>query len=158
DRLLAERDLDDVVRARVLNSGATFARLQGDYERARNGYEASYAIWGRLGNPARQGLALLNWGILNYYLQDYAAAERDLHASLNLFREVDALHSQGLALMNLGVLARDLGRWQESLSYLRLAAEIFEGEGAIDFLGRVANNVGEVELLRGHLDAARAQF
>src|SRR5262245_17906327 len=32
DALLAEHDLDDVVRARTLNSDATFARIQGDYE------------------------------------------------------------------------------------------------------------------------------
>ncbi len=91
-------------------------------------------------------------------LQDYAAAEQDLHASLNLFRQADALHSQGLALMNLGLLGRDLGRWQEALSYFDQAAALFRDEGATNFLGMVANNIGEVELLRGRLDAARGQF
>ncbi|MFL5806384.1 MAG: hypothetical protein ACJ8CR_32235, partial [Roseiflexaceae bacterium] len=99
ERLLAEPDLDDAIRGRALNSGAVFARHQGDYERALEGYRQSQRIWERMGNRARQGLALMNQGSLKYVLQDYPAAERDLHASLNLFREVDALHSQGLALM-----------------------------------------------------------
>jgi CHAT domain-containing protein len=158
DGLLIEHELDDTIRGRVLNSGAIFARHQGDYERALEGYRQSCALWERLGNKARRGLALMNQGNLNHLLQDYESAERDLHASLNLFRETDALHSQGLAQMNLGLLARDLGRWQEAFSYFDHAGHIFEREGATNFLGYVANNIGEVEMLRGNLDAALAHF
>jgi CHAT domain-containing protein/tetratricopeptide (TPR) repeat protein len=158
ERLLAEPDLDDAIRGRALNSGAVFARHQGDYERALEGYRQSQRIWERMGNPARQGLALMNQGNLNHMLQDYEAAEHDLHASLNLFRAAEAHHSAALAQMNLGLLARDLGRWQEALSYFDQAAALFQREGATNFLGHIANNVGEVELLRGRLDVARAQF
>jgi CHAT domain-containing protein/tetratricopeptide (TPR) repeat protein len=158
DQLLAEPDLDDVVRARVLNSDATFARLQGDYERARDEYAASYAIWCRLDNPARQGLALLNQGVLNYYLQDYSAAQRDLYASLELFRAVDAVHSQALAYLDLGLVARDQGRWGEAIALSQQAGELFAREGAIDFVGYASNNIGEVEMLRGNLDTALGHF
>src|SRR5687767_12557598 len=34
EQLLAEPDLDDTMRARTLNSGALFAQIQGQYERA----------------------------------------------------------------------------------------------------------------------------
>jgi CHAT domain-containing protein len=158
DGLLIEHELDDAIRGRVLNSGAIFARHLGDYERALEGYRQSCAIWERMGNKARQGLALMNQGNLNHLLQNYESAEHDLHASLNLFRETDALHSQGLAQMNLGLLARDLGRWQEALSYFDQARRIFEREGATNFLGYVANNIGEVEMLRGRLDTAITHF
>src|SRR5262245_7718343 len=156
--LLTEYELDDTIRGRVFNSGAIFARHQGDYERALEGYRQSCAIWERMGNKARQGLALMNQGNLNHLLQDYESAERDLHASLNLFRETDALHSEGLAQMNLGLLARDLGRWQEALSYFDQAGQIFKREGATNFLGHVANNIGEIEMLRGNLESALSHF
>src|SRR4029453_5399573 len=90
DALLAEHDLDDLFRARTLNSDATFARIQGDYQRPRGGYQARFAIWQRLDNPARQAVALLNQGVLSYYLQDYPAAERDLRATLELVRAAGA--------------------------------------------------------------------
>jgi CHAT domain-containing protein/tetratricopeptide (TPR) repeat protein len=158
DNLLAEPELDDAIRARALNSGSVFARLQGDYERALDGYRESYAIWGRLGNQLRQAMALVNQGLLHYILQDYPAAERELTESLRIFRALGADHQRGLALMNLGVLARDQGRWSEALGYSEQAAELFERENATEFLGRVANNIGELEMLRGNLDAALAHF
>src|SRR5262245_26417605 len=158
DTLLAEHDLDDVVRARTLNSDATFARIQGDYERALAGYQASFAIWQRLGNPARQAVALLNQGVLSYYLQDYPAAEHDLRASLELVRAAGATHTEAHAYLNLGLVARDQGRWGQAIELTNLAAELFEREGATEFVGYASNNIGEVEMLRGQLDAALVHF
>jgi CHAT domain-containing protein/tetratricopeptide (TPR) repeat protein len=158
DRLLAEPLLDDTTRGRALNSGATFARHQGDYERALQDYRASYELWRRLGNPVREGLAQMNEGLLHYYLQAYDVAERELQSSLNLFRAAGATHQQGMAHTNLGLLARDRARWDEALEHFAAATTIFEREELADYLGRVANNLGEVELLRGDIHAAAAHF
>jgi tetratricopeptide (TPR) repeat protein len=158
DALLAEPDLDDTTRGRALNSGATFARHQGDYEHALENYRASYALWQRLGNRLREGLAQMNQGMLHYYLQDYDNAARELQASLVLFEASDAVHQQGMAHTNLGLLARDQARWDEALAHWAAATAIFEQEGLSDYLGRVRNNVGEVELLRGNLDVAATCF
>ncbi|GIV97555.1 MAG: hypothetical protein KatS3mg057_2212 [Herpetosiphonaceae bacterium] len=158
DRLLAEPDLDDAIRARTLNSDAIFARLQGDYQHALTGYEESYAIWARLGDKVRQGSALKNMGILYYELRDYARAETAFRESARLFAEAEASYFQGTACNELGLLYRDQGRWDEALSLLEQAAEIFEREEAGDFLGRANNNIGEVELLRGNIAAATARF
>jgi CHAT domain-containing protein/tetratricopeptide (TPR) repeat protein len=158
DQLLAEPDLDVTVHARTLNSGALFAQIQGDYERALAWYHQSHAIWQRLGNLERQGLALLNLGILQYELHDYQEAETSVRASARLFESIGSEHRLALAHIELGLLCRDQGRWDESLDYSHRAAAYFERAGASDFLGRVINNVGEVELLRGHLEAAWEQF
>jgi CHAT domain-containing protein/tetratricopeptide (TPR) repeat protein len=158
ERLLAEPALDDVVRARSLNSDATFARMQGEYERARDEYAESYAIWLKLGNPTRQGYALLNQGVLSYYLQDYAAAQRDLLASLELFRAVGASHHEALAYLDLGLVARDQGRWGEAIALSQQAFELFVRDGAPEFAGYASNNIGEVEMLRGHFDLALQYF
>jgi CHAT domain-containing protein len=157
-RLLAVPTLDDALRARTLNSEGTFARLQGDYQRARDNFQASYQLWQRLGNPAREGLALMNLGILNYYLQDYQAAERQLTTSLELFRIVENVHWQAMAWTNLGLVARDLGRWEQSLTAFEQAAAIFERDGPLDFLAQVTNNIAEVKLLQGQFDLAYNSF
>ena len=158
DGLLSEHALDDAIRARVFNSGSVFARIQGDYERALDGYRQSYAIWERLGNRARQGLALMNQGLVHYFLQDYSAARREYAVSLALFRETEMVHLQALVYGNLGMLARDVGRWSEALAWFDQAAASLTREGATDYLGRIANNIGEVEMLRGQLDVALARF
>lgn len=155
---LAAPDLDEPIRARILNSGAVFARMEGDYERARAGYRESLAIWQRLGNTARQGLALMNLGILSYYLQDYPAAQRDLEASLEVFRVGGSKHWLAMAHSNLGLVARDQGRWDDALGAFAEATTIFERDGPLTSLGHVTNNVGEVELLRGHFEVATGYF
>jgi CHAT domain-containing protein len=103
-------------------------------------------------------VALLNQGVLSYYLQDYPAAERDLRASLELVRAAGATHTEAHAYLNLGLVARDQGRWGQAVELTNLAAELFEREGATEFVGYASNNIGEVEMLRGHLDAAMAHF
>lgn len=158
DELLAEPELDDAVRGRVLNSAARFAHLQGDYERAQDGYRDSFTIWERLGNPLRQGLALNNRGILHYELQNYPAAEADFRSSARLFEETGATFHQARAYNELGLLYRDQGKFSAALESLTMAADLFEREGAVDFGGRVANNIGEVKLLTGDFDAAIACF
>lgn len=156
--LLAEPDLDDPIRGRVLNSGAVFARLRGDFERARDGYHASHLLWEKLGNRERQGLARMNQGVLSHVLQDYTAAQRELEAALELFDACGATHAGAMAHTNLGLLARDQGRWEQALAELTAAEQLFAKEGARDFLGRVANNIGEVEMLRGRLAEAASHF
>lgn len=156
--LLGAPELDAVVRGRALNSAAVFARYVGDYQGAISGYTASLVIWRQLGNQSREGLALMNQGVLHYFLQDYAAATRDLQASLPMLEAAGTAHAQGLAHMNLGLLARDQGRWDDALVHATHAQARFQQAGARDFLGRVANNVGEIAMLRGQFDLAMAQF
>lgn len=156
--LLAEPELDDAVRGRALNSAAIFARLQGDYEGALAGYQASAALWERLGNQARHGLALYNLGILHYDLHNYVLAGEGLRAAAALFAAAGDEHRLAMAHHELALVSRDQGRWDEALDYAGRAAARFAQEGLDDYLGRVANNIGEVELLRGRLDAALAQF
>jgi CHAT domain-containing protein/Tfp pilus assembly protein PilF len=156
--LLARPDLDDVIRAPTLNSGALFAQVQGEYERALAWYAQSNIVWEQLGNIERQGLALLNAGIVHYELQHYDEAEGHFQRSAGMFQAVGAIYRQGQAFNELGLLYRDQGRWDAALAQLGLAVECFAIEEATDFLGRVENNIGEIELLCGQFDAARQRF
>lgn len=156
--LLAEPDLDDAVHARALNSGALFAQVQGRDELALSWYRRSLAIWRRLGDREREGLALLNMGILQYELHQYEAAEANVRASLDRFTEAGAAYRQAMAHNELGLLCRDQGRWDEAIAHFEQAAEGFAREGADDYLGRVWNNLGEVAMLRGRYDEALRRF
>jgi tetratricopeptide (TPR) repeat protein len=156
--LLIDPDLEAEIRGRALNSGAVFARIQGDYERARDGFRQSRAVWEQLGSRQREGGARLNTGVLHYYLQEYAAAEAELQAAQTLFVAAGAAHAEGLALMNLGLVNRDRGRWMEATAQFAAAEAIFTREGAGDHLGAVINNRGEVALLCGRYTEAAALF
>ena len=156
--LLAVPALDDTVRGRALNSAAIFARLQGDYQRALLGYQASAALWQRLGNQARHGLALYNMGILQYELHAYAEAEACLDAANAHFSAVGDHHRMAMANHELALVNRDQGRWEAALACASRAEAQFAQEGATDSLGRLANNIGEIELLCGQLDVALASF
>jgi CHAT domain-containing protein/tetratricopeptide (TPR) repeat protein len=132
--------------------------VQGEYERALDWYAQSQALWERLGNRERLGLALLNAGIVHYELQHYPQAEDHFLRGAALFQSIGDRYRQGQACNELGLLYRDQGRWGAALDQLRRAAECFAAEGAADFLGRAENNIGEIELLRGEFAAAQLCF
>jgi tetratricopeptide (TPR) repeat protein len=158
DELLALPVLDSGVRARTLNSDALFAQIQGNYERALRGFRASQALWKALGDQSRQARALLNSGILSYELHDYPAAESAFRESAALFARLNDRHRRALADLELGLLYRDQGRWANSLQHSGQAFATFEAAGAYEFAGRVANNIGEVEMLCGQYAAAATRF
>lgn len=156
--LLAKDDLDDTVRGRALNSSAIFARQQGDYEQALAGYRACQEIWQRLGNQGREGLSLLNQGILHYELQEYSAAENDLLAALELLSAAGMAVYAGSAHNELGLVYRDEGRWNEARHHLDTCMTIWREEGATEYLGFAAINLGEMALLQGGYAEAKERF
>lgn len=158
DALLAEPALDEEVRARTLNSHAVFCRYTGRLGEAMSGYQASLEVWRRLGNRLREGIALLNLGIVAYQLQEYPEVERSLHQAASCFEETAALHWLAAAQNELGLVYRDRGQWTEALARFETAAAHYRAEGAEDTLGRVLNNIGEVLLFQGRLQEARAAF
>lgn len=152
--LLSEPDLDDVVRGRALNSSAIFARQQGDYEQALAGYQASREIWQRLGNGGREGLALLNQGILHYELHSYLEAEADLQQALNLLEAAGMQVYAGSAHNELGLLYRDQGRWDAAQEHFATCTRIWVEAEATDYVGFAKINQAEMALLHGRYDEA----
>lgn len=154
-QLLAEPHLDAVIHARVLNSDAQFAQIYGDYQYARDAFQASYVLWCALGDEIRQGLALTNLGVVYYELQDYGSAEAKFRASVALFEANQAPYQLTAVYNELGLLYRDQGRWDEAMTNLVQAAKNATRAGATDALGKVAINMGEVMLLQGQFASAR---
>jgi Uncharacterized protein conserved in bacteria len=154
--LLNAPDLDDVVRGRALNSSAIFARQQGDYEQALAGYQASREIWQRLGNGGREGLALLNQGILHYELHAYIEAEAELKQALALLEAADMQVYAGSAHNELGLLYRDQGRWDAAQEHFDTCTRIWIEAGATEYLGFAKINQAEMALLHGRYAEAEA--
>ena len=158
DGLLAEPELDDTVRGRALNTRANYCRYTGQLEQAVTGYRASLALWQRLGNRLREGIALLNLGITHYELRQYAEAESDLSAALACFEDAGAPPWLAAAHNELGLVCRDQGRWRDALDHFRVAESHYQSQAASDPLGRVRNNIGEVLLFQERIDEAAQAF
>jgi len=154
ERVLAEPELDEHVRGRALNSHAVYCRVTGRLEEAVTGYQASLEVWRRLGSRLREGLALLNLGIAHYELQDYAQGEHRLSAATECFEAARSARWLAASQNELGLVYRDQARWAEALRCFDAAATRYRAEGAMDLLGRVLLNTGEVLLFQGRLGEA----
>jgi tetratricopeptide (TPR) repeat protein len=158
DALLSEADLDETLRGRALNSRANCYSILGQPEQAIAGFRASLAIWERLGNQLRAGLAWLNLGIAAYDLHEYAEAEQSLLAAQSCFETCNARQWLAAAHNELGLVYRDQGRWEAALALFEQAAVRYQTEGATDPLSHVRNNIGEVYLFQARFAEAEAAF
>jgi len=156
--LLAEPDLDPLVRGRALNSGALFAQMQGDHQAAIDAYRESLAIWQQLGNRTREANVRHNLGILHYELHQLEEAEVSVRAAVAIYTETNDHYHLAMSLNELGLIYRDDGRWQSAIEILERAAAIFEREDDEHALGIIYGNLGEVELALGHYQRAQQQF
>ncbi len=158
DALLAAPDLQDRLRGRILNSRAICYRLLGRLEDALNGYVESLALWQKIGDRLNSGKVLLNMGIVAYQLQDYSTAEARLSAAAALFTQEGSAQWLAAAQNELGLVLRDQGKWEEAIASFTHLVEQRRKEGALDAVGRGLNNIGEVFLLQGQLEAALTAF
>lgn len=156
DELLAQPDLDDLVCGRVLNSRANCCRFIGRLQEAVQGFQDSLALWQKLGNRLRQGLAWLNLGIVAYQLQTYAQAEGHLQQAISCFLESESAHWLAAAHNELGLVYRDVGRWAEAWDCFAETAVYYRSAHSQEALGRVLLNMGEVQLFQGQVAQAIA--
>lgn len=154
--LLQMPELDRHVRGRVLNSQAVCYETMGNWQAAMEGYHQSLALLRKLGDRLGEGKVLLNLGIMAYQLQRYSEAEQTLIEAMSCFLETNA--AQLIASVNneLGLLCRDQGRWADAIHYFQLSANYQRQQNALDSLGLVLNNIGDILLLQGRLAEAEA--
>ncbi|MFN8498998.1 MAG: CHAT domain-containing tetratricopeptide repeat protein [Anaerolineae bacterium] len=156
--LLATPGLDDEVSGRALNARAYYNSVTGRLEDAQRDYRACLALWRATGNRLREGITLLNLGILAYDLHQYGDAEGSLAEAIAAFGEVGSAQHIASAQNELGLVYRDQGRWADALACFEAVAERRRADGALDSLGRALNNIGEVRLFQGRLDEAESAF
>jgi CHAT domain-containing protein/tetratricopeptide (TPR) repeat protein len=154
DILLADSDLSEQMRGRVLNSRATCSRLMGKSEEAIETYRASIELWRKLGNVLREGLAQMNLGIVYYQLQNYDAADERLQRAIQCFETAGSLQWKASAENELGLLKRDQGQYSQAIIHFERFVAQRRKEDAGDEVGRGLNNIGEVLLFQGQIEDA----
>ena len=158
DALLAAPHLDEEVSGRAPNARAYYNSITGRLEDAQRDYRACLALWRASGNRLREGITLLNLGILGYDLHQYGDAEVNLAGAVAAFTEVGSAQHIASAQNELGLVYRDQGRWDDALACFQGVAARRRADGALDSLGRALNNIGEVRLFQGRLAEAEAAF
>lgn len=158
NQLLAEPDLQDPLRARVLTALGINLNYRDQYDRAIDAYQQSGEAYGRLGNRLGQATALSNAGIIHSQLGRYEQAIAVLEESYRLAVEDNELIQCGRALNELGLAAKELGHWDAALDYYRRALDIWRGLRNRVSQGRVHNNLGEVYFLTGLWEEAKLNF
>ena len=110
----------------------------------------------RLSDPAR--IALMNINVARLYLVqgDTARAERSLARAEDAYRVLDLKNETGATHLARGYVLSRAGEWADASRELRSALSIFEQTADEKDLTRTLNELGRVERLQGHADAARS--
>ena len=157
-RLLAEPDLDDQLRVRILTALGIHHNYCDQYDRAIDEYQQSREAYVRLADRLGQAKALSNIGIIHSQLGMYDEALTDFEESYELAEQAEDLPQQGRVLNELGLVAKELGRWDASVDYYRRSLNIGRDWGNRMSQGRVYGNLGEVHYLTGRCNEAKFCF
>ena len=158
ERLLADPELDDALRARVLNSRGIAYRRQGRFEDAIDSYQAARSIFARLRDRLGEAKILTNLGIIHIELGEYHRALPLLEAGRAIFQEMKEPIREADALLELGITHGLLGHWQPAIACFQACLEIVQRLGISDRLARAHNNLAEVYFFMGRWDDAEATY
>lgn len=128
-RLLAQPDLGNDIRLRVLNALAQAQFSQTHYDRALDLFQQVATLAGLNGDQFYEAAALINMGMVYNDLAYYARAIDLTKQSLDIFRALHDDYRVAYALYELGNSSLQLGRWEAATTYVREAADLCEAHG-----------------------------
>ncbi|MCA9516691.1 MAG: sigma 54-interacting transcriptional regulator, partial [Myxococcales bacterium] len=131
------------------------AWYRGDFERAKDDFEAALAATRESGDLVEQAAAVTGLGLVAHRREDYGAALAAYREALQLGEQAGDDARVLSALQNLGVVFHERGEWIAALDAYKEALGLAE---ALDQPGRVvqlAGNLGNLWRYLGELDAAR---
>ncbi|MEO0742847.1 MAG: CHAT domain-containing tetratricopeptide repeat protein [Bacteroidota bacterium] len=132
--------------------------LRGDFERAREQYEASLAIGEAINDLGRVGTALAYLGDLAGVLAQFDEAEAFHRQALAVSEESANLWGQAGALNGLGNLAEDRADYAAALDAYARADSLYDALGSDIARAGPINNAGVVHLFQGDYAAALGAF
>ena len=153
DRALS-KEADPVLRANVLDRAGTFARGQGEFERAAGLLEECVVIRRILEDDHELALSLKNLGNVMLDLGELDRAYDLYEESLAIRRRIDDVRGMAETLNNLGVLARFNGNWELAVQHYKEARPLFERLNDTIGAARVLMNLAEARLEQGDHQAA----
>jgi predicted ATPase/class 3 adenylate cyclase len=140
----------------VLASAGTYARLEGDYPRARAALQEALAGFRALGDRSGMAQVLAQLGHLARCEGDYARARTLLEESLAQHQEVGERRSIAIALSNLGVLAAVEGDYPRAHALLDESQALGRKMADAVGYGNVLYNLSYLAACEGDYGRARA--
>jgi predicted ATPase len=160
DVALARADADpDAPRATDVRAiRARFDGPAGRTERARTDLARCLAEVRAQGDSDREGLVLLDLGVIHHLDHDLAQARRYYEAAIDLLRPVDDPWALGRCLGNIGALRHDDGDLDPAAELYRQAIVLLEQAGEQRQRAIFTGNLALVEQERGRHASARELF
>ena len=112
----------------------------------------------RRADPYREGLVLLDLGVIHHLEHDWVEARRLYEAAIERLRSVDDSWALGRCLGNIGALRHDDGDLPEAALLYRQAIALLEAAGENRQRANFMGNLGLIEQEAGDSRAARALF
>jgi len=145
-RGLLQTDLGDVLRA------------MGDYDRARESYEASLAI-AQEQNDNRQIAVVQNQlGTLALVQNNLTEAAQRYQGALHIFQQLNEPAMEAVAWHQLGITFQESHQWEAAEQAYRQSAQISEAQGNLPGAARTWNQLANVSEGAGKLTEAEAWY
>ena len=155
----AEQLGDDAFRARAAGTRAAFALLVGDYAGVAAAASRAVALAESAGVRAAALSARINWGRALQFQGDYAGAQEQIEAIARArARARQPQRRERRRSAQLGILATQRGRYGVGRGYYQQALDVARAIGNRSLESGMINNLGEIEQLLGHYDAALDLF
>ena len=142
---------------RLSNIGSIYLDL-GDYPQAVEYYREALALAEKLEDRERQAANLLNLGIAAFYEEAYPEMHASWEAALALYRELDDIESRIMTLSNMAYTDDMAGEYNRAAERLEEALTLVDAVQNPGVLGDLRNNRGSVNLHRGMLRVAMADY
>ena len=142
-------DADPDPRAHVLDRAGTFARGQGEFQRAATLLEECVLLRRMLDEQRELALSLKNLGNVMLDLGELDRARDHYEESLAIRRRIDDVRGMAETLNNLGVLARFDGDWDLAIKRYEEARPLFEKLNDTVGAARLLMNIAEARLEQG---------
>jgi non-specific serine/threonine protein kinase len=145
-------------QAKTLYVAGHLRQRQGDFERAREHYTASLALYHQLQDQIQIAIVLRGLGEIAQDEGDLASARRYFEQSLNLFRSLNAIEGTSIALGHLATLGLLLRDYEQAAAFSTEALAIGQNRGDHRTTAIALTTLGFALCGMGELDEAVTQF
>ncbi|MCG2459603.1 tetratricopeptide repeat protein [Flavobacteriaceae bacterium F89] len=137
-------NLDDEART-IFNMGLVYFGW-ANYSKSIDNYKKAYSIFEKEKDSFLMAYMLNSIGVNQMYLSNYPAALRSYLTAARMYESMGSENTRIYADIqsNIGILYKDMGKWDESLSYYDKALEHYKKNGNSTSVAATLSNMGIV--------------